>query len=171
MSWKLAPSLATLFAEINTEWPKRDRSLDGTVGDAAHAARKSEHNPNADPHDDVPDGMVTACDIDKDGINVPRVINALVGEPRVWYVIHDRRIYSRTHAWEPRTYEGPNPHTGHIHVSLMQTREACLSTRPWGIHETKPTPPPAKETPYQRVARIAHQRLVKIRALRRKLRG
>lgn len=169
MPWRLAPSLATLLAEINTEWPKRDRSLDGTIGDASHAARKSEHNPNADPNDDVPDGMVTAMDIDKDGVDVARLLDELIGDERVWYVIHNRRIWSRTYGWEKRTYDGSNPHTGHIHVSLRQTRKACMDLGPWGIHDV---PAPAvKETALQRVTRIAAQRMRKIRNLRRRLKS
>lgn len=167
MSWRLAPSLAALFAEINTEWPKRDRSSDGSVGDTAHQARKSEHNPNADPADDVPDGMVTAIDIDKDGLDVKRLLDALIGDPRVWYVIWNRKIYSRNHSWVGRVYTGSNPHTGHVHVSLVQTRKACQDTGPWGVFTPKAVP---GETRLARLERIARQRLVKIRRLQRRLR-
>lgn len=165
--WKLAPSLAALFAEINTTWPNRDRSTDGTVGDTSHAARKSEHNPNRDPGDDVPDGLVTAIDVDKDGIDVARLIAALVGDHRVWYVIHDRKIISRTNDWHPIAYAGSNPHTGHVHVSLRQTKAACTDTSTWGLIKVVP---PKAETPYQRVTRIAAQRLRRIRNLRKRLR-
>lgn len=170
MSWKLAPALAALFAEINTEWPARDRTSDGTIGDTAHQARRSEHNPNSDPNDTVPDGMVTAADIDVNGINVKLVRDALIGEPRVWYVISAGHIYSRTHGWVKTQYNGADPHTGHIHVSLVQTGKACADTSPWGIYKKAAPPSPgAKETPFQRVSRIAHQRLLKIRALQAKL--
>lgn len=139
MSWKLAPSLTVLFEEVNAEWPRRDKRSDGTIGDAAHSARTSQHNPNRDPGDDVPDGMVTAADIDRDGIDVPRLLDVLIGDPRVWYVIHDRRIWSRTHNWKPRPYGGSNPHTTHIHVSLNQNRESVGDVSPWGINDQTTT--------------------------------
>ena len=161
-SWNLAPSLSQLFAELNTRWPARDRTPDGTIGDASHAARQSEHNPNRDPSDDVPDGMVTAVDVDKDGIDVEELVRALTRDARTWYVIWDRHIYSRTHAFEKRPYAGASPHTDHVHLSLMQNRKACTDTSPWGIYKPKP---PAGETPFQRVSRIAAQRRRRIRNL------
>lgn len=148
MSWKLAPSLSKLFADINDEWPKRDRSTDGSLGDASHAARASEHNPNRNPKDDVPDGYVTAIDVDKDGINVNLLIKILKADPRVWYVIHNRTIWSRTHGFVARAYTGANPHLGHIHVSLVQSKAACNSTKAWLVNLPVPKPevpkPPVK---------------------------
>lgn len=164
MSWTLAPSLAQLFKELNAKYPSRDKSSDGSIGDQAHAARKSEHNPNADPKDSVPDGMVTAIDIDKDGIDVPSLLAVLLKDSRTWYVIHNRFIYSRTHGFTKQPYTGENPHTGHIHISLVQTGVACKDTSPW-------FKPVVEETPYQRVKRIAAQRLKKIRNLQAKLRA
>lgn len=164
MAWKLAPALAALISDVNQEWPNRDKSFDGTIGDAAHAARKSEHNPNRDPSDDVPDGYVTAADITSAGVDVARLINALVADPRVWYVIHDRVIRSRTYGFKRQDYHGADPHLHHIHVSLVQRAAQCDDTRAWLVQAKK-------ETPYQRVVRIAHQRLVKIRKLRRRLKS
>lgn len=166
MAWKLAPALEALFSDVNDVWPNRSKASDGTIGDQAHAARKSEHNPNRDPDDDVPDGYVTAADITKAGVDMPRLLKALIGDKRVWYVIHDRKIWSRTYGWKERPYTGSNPHTAHVHVSLVQTRAACNDKSSWLI----PNPGPAKETPYRRVARIAHQRMKRIRNLQKRIR-
>lgn len=48
MSWHVAPSLLTLRDEIDYGYPERARHIDGFVGDAAHAARRSAHNPDED---------------------------------------------------------------------------------------------------------------------------
>lgn len=162
MAWELAPALKALISDVNQEWPNRSKALDGTIGDAAHAARKSEHNPNREPGDDVPDGYVTAADITAEGINTGRLIDVLIRDPRVWYVIHKGRIYSRTYGFADRAYTGSNPHTGHIHVSLVQTRKACDDQSDWLAGR--------EETPYERVRRIAAQRLRRIRNLNRRLR-
>lgn len=163
MAWELAPALEALFRDVNREWPSRSKASDGTIGDAAHAARKSEHNPNREPDDDVPDGYVTAADITSSGIDADRLIKAMIADPRTWYVIHRGRIHSRTYGFANRPYTGSNPHNGHVHISLVQTREACNSTAAW-------LAPKRTETPFQRATRIAAQRLRKIRRLRRRLR-
>src|SRR5690606_33267754 len=46
------------------------------------------------------------------------ILDAVIGDHRVWYVIHKGVIYSRTHGWSARRYTGSNPHNHHIHVSL-----------------------------------------------------
>ncbi|WP_052459593.1 hypothetical protein [Tessaracoccus massiliensis] len=141
MSWHLAPSLVRLRSEINARWPNRDKRSDGTIGDAAHSARKSDHNPNSR-------GSVNAFDLDEDGPDMKLVLNRLIGDPRVNYVIYERIIYSRSRNWIPRAYTGSNPHDKHLHVSILQTRTAEQDTRPWGIASAvssapKPTPKPA----------------------------
>ena len=45
MTWRLARSLETLRAQINRIAPNRSKVSDGTIGDAKHASRSSDHNP------------------------------------------------------------------------------------------------------------------------------
>ena len=135
MSYFLAPSLVVLRDEANAAFPRRDKTSDGWIGDASHAARPSSHNP--DWH--APgrrNGVVRAVDIDIDD-NDPRrdlrreLLNALIGDPRVWYVISNGIIYSRTYGWQARRYAGSNPHFTHVHVSILETEAAEFDTRPW----------------------------------------
>lgn len=148
-AWHLAPSLVELFAEVNLRWPKRDKSSDGSVGDLAHAARSSEHNPDHDS-DPMPLGAVSAIDITKDSAAmIEAVRKALIADPRTWYVIHNGYIWSRTHNFAKQKYNGANPHVHHLHVSLMQTKAAHDNTSSWGIAKAEapkpaPKPEPAK---------------------------
>lgn len=136
--WHLAPSLVALQKELDSEFPGRPK--DGTIGDAAHAARPSEHNPDNDP-DPMPKGAVSAMDIYTSKIDKVRVLDKLKKDSRTWYVIHAGYIYSRKNNFAKVKYEGSNPHTSHIHLSLNQTKAAHDSKASWGIADAAPTPP------------------------------
>lgn len=140
----LAPSLVALFTEVDARWPNRDTKTDGWIGDASHQARESDHNP-----DWADDGVVRAADIDKDGISMAALLDALSGDPRVEYVIWNGRMmrsYPKTiggrlyPAWTWAPYDGENPHTGHAHVSIKHTPYAETSTARWFTTD-QPTPP------------------------------
>ncbi|HET9866433.1 MAG TPA: hypothetical protein VFQ06_04005 [Nitrospira sp.] len=140
----LAPSLDVLRSEINKVAPSRDKASDGWIGDDAHCPGTSDHC--ADP-----DGMVHAIDVDKD-FNSPyltanKLVRTLIGDWRLQYVIWNRTIWSTTWGWTSRRYEGPNPHTAHIHVSGRKTMAAELSSAPWGVLDFLPPPMPPVLTP------------------------
>ncbi|XVU20850.1 peptidoglycan-binding domain-containing protein [Actinoplanes sp. CA-054009] len=124
--WHLARSLARLRAEIDQRWPNRDRGSDGSIGDEKHRERPSDHNPNGR-------SSVNAIDTDKDGISPMTVVEAAKRHPACNYVIWNRVIYSRGRGFRAHRYKGTNPHTHHIHVSILQTSAAEESARPWGI--------------------------------------
>ena len=70
MAWRVAKSLTKLRDQINAMAPRRNKSADGTIGDAAHASRSSDHNPWVK---DGKTGVVTALDITNDprnGVNI-----------------------------------------------------------------------------------------------------
>lgn len=150
MSWHLAPSLKQLLAEVNARWPSRDKSWDGSIGDAAHSARASDHNPNSR-------GSVNAIDVTNKGIDHVALRKLLVTKKRVNYVISDGIIYSRVRDFAPKTYTGSNPHDHHVHVSLLQEKWAEDDTTGWGVSKlggaskptkiTKPTKVPAFPLP------------------------
>jgi hypothetical protein len=137
MGWRNCAASVTLVDGINLKWPGRDKSSDGTIGDAAHASRSSDHNPWV-----VVAGMgvVRARDVDKDGIDAAFRVEELrkagkAGDPRLaggGYVIFNRRItkpdFSR---WA--VYTGSNPHDKHFHVSFSQNVAGFDSQAGWAF--------------------------------------
>lgn len=121
-SYFLAPALEQLRNEVNSRFPERDKTSDGWIGDASHAARPSDHNPCWACTGKY-EGIVRAIDIDIDD-NDPKqdlrrkLLNAAIGDPRVWYVISNGVIYSATYGFQARHYDGSNPHDHHVHISL-----------------------------------------------------
>lgn len=150
--WRNCRASIVLADEINRRWPARDRASDGTVGDAAHATRASDHN----PHVVVAGvGVVRARDIDKDGIDAPWLAEYLrqlgaAGDRRLaggGYLIFNRRI-TRADFTGWRAYTGSNPHTSHLHVSFSRNPLGFDSPEPWGIWPPPPPPaPPARARP------------------------
>lgn len=143
-SWYLAPALRALTDEINREWPKAQQwptvSIgDGWIGDTSHQARKSDHNP-----DYSAGGVVRAVDIGIAGRNAQAILDAVIGDRRVWYVIHKGIIYNRKYGWAAHKYTGSNPHNTHIHVSLLgmelsaaNAKKHETDTGPWFTGEEK----------------------------------
>lgn len=136
--WRLAPCLRVLVEQIDAAYPSRPTGSDGSIGDRAHAARTSDHNP-----DDT--GLVRAVDITDwpGGAFDPDVwarVHA-VRDPRVAYLISDGEIWSRARAGEGwRRYDGANPHGKHLHISV--TADGARDVAPWaGITPTAPTEP------------------------------
>lgn len=143
MGCQPAPTCAAALAEATRRWPGRDKSSDGICGDAAHAARVSDHNPAAD-------GFAHAFDLTHDpahGVDTYDLADELrrrmsAGrEKRIKYVISNRRIASPEAGWAWRAYSGANPHDKHFHISV--TPEATQDTAPWfGFLDAAPTPTP-----------------------------
>ena len=131
MAWHLAPALAQLRAEVNKKWPKRSKASDGTIGDPAHSARVSDHNPNGR-------GSVNAMDITARGIDTGTLIAVAKKHPSVRYIIHNRRIMNRDIGnFAARPYRGANPHTQHVHISLYQSATAENRKQSWGLANAK----------------------------------
>lgn len=126
MSWRLAKSLKKLQEQINEMAPGRSRVSDGSIGDAAHSARKSDHNPNEQ-------GIVAAIDVTHDpsgGCDGRFLSRSLIADSRVKYVIFNSEIWkARTGQWE--AYGGQNPHDHHVHVSVKP--DALDQTQDWAV--------------------------------------
>ena len=138
MSWHLAPALDRLRDEVNAKWPNRSKASDGTIGDAAHSSRTSDHNPNSRR-------SVNAIDVTAKGIDTDELIAAAKRHPSVRYIIFNRRIMNRDIGnFRSRRYSGSNPHTQHVHISLYQSPIAERRTQSWGLGKpstSKPSKP------------------------------
>lgn len=142
--WKLAPCLVAMEAEADRIAPRRRRTSDGSIGDQAHAVRRSDHNPDEEGVTD----WVDALDISHDpanGMDIHAHARTIAArrDPRIDYIISNRRIWSRANpTW--RTYKGDNPHTLHAHFSVVDAGRG--DTSPWfnavPLFPTGPTPPP-----------------------------
>ena len=147
MSWRVAKSLLHLRDQVNLAAPTRSKRNDGTIGDAAHAARTSDHNPWVE---DNGVGVVTAMDITNDpksGVVSREIAEALVKsrDKRIKYIISNREIVSATvAAWQWRPYSGENPHTEHVHVSVSPVKRLYDDLSDWALplRLGKPSAPP-----------------------------
>ena len=147
-----AKSLVTLLAQVNKLAPNRSKDSDGWIGDTAHQATKSEHNPNKL-------GAVRAIDITHDpahGFDSWEFADMLrlQADPRVYYIISNGRIAApsiQNNAW--RAYNGKNPHDHHVHISVDpdnaklydDPKEWSLKIGDWNKNKT--TAPAAPSNP------------------------
>lgn len=137
--WRLAHSLRVLREQLDDAAPERSKISDGSIGDARHQSRRSDHNPWIKV---VEKGhvmsVVSAIDITHDpegGCDCRILANLLMADRRVKYLIFNRKIWNPTinQAW--RRYKGANPHTEHLHVSVMPDFGFLDNTDPWPIDE------------------------------------
>lgn len=116
MSWIVAPAVVALQRTLDKARPgRRDQYPDGTIGDEAHAARLTDHNPDAD-------NMVCAVDVHDslvldDGFLYASIKAAGALNP-VKYAINNGRIWSPDRG--EHAYDGPSAHRDHCHVSVTQ---------------------------------------------------
>lgn len=139
MAWVVDKGLDVLLAQINAAAPGRDKSSDGSIGDADHSARTSDHNPQSPPPPGNPDDQVDARDFTHDpdaGADMAVVAESirLSEDKRVRYVIWHQRIFYSTarNGYAPWAWQ---PHTGdyhpHLHVSVNDVHHDV--TTPWQI--------------------------------------
>ena len=159
--WQLAPCLVSLFNSANDFAPLRSQGSDGTIGDVAHQARKSDHNPDAS-------GYVNAIDLTNDplnGFDTWMIANNIAAnimsgkEDRVKYVISGDAanrpgvdlIFSAT-PWYQKPFLKPKnkwsvngsggTHVGHhLHVSCVSDVRR-MSDKVWELGD-QPLPTPS----------------------------
>jgi hypothetical protein len=151
VSWRNCRASETLVDAVNAKWPRRDKASDGTIGDARHATRDSDHNPWVIVDDE---GVVRARDIDKDGIRAAWLAEQLrklgeAGDKRLangGYIIYNGRITSPDFKrW--LKYTGRNSHKSHIHVSFSRQRSGFDSGGAWHFLRVPDQPSPSTPKP------------------------
>lgn len=151
MGWRVANSLNTLLRQINAAYPNRDKSSDGSIGDAAHASRNSDHNPYIKVNGE---GIVRARDFTNDAPYMDSHELALKlitsRDKRIRYVIDHGKICSGAggpQPWVWRKYTGSNPHDHHVHVSVVEDPKLFDDDSPWNLGSVAAGPPPGVPVP------------------------
>jgi hypothetical protein len=136
--WTLAPALKQLFDDVNRFAPRRGKASDGSIGDSAHSARTSDHNPDGR-------GIVHAIDITHDpskGFDSYKFaeFQRTHPDPRVKYIISCRKIWTAgSSQW--RRYTGSNDHCHHVHVSLKSGSSVENNKGAWRMYDGSATTP------------------------------
>lgn len=152
----LVKSLQLLFIELDVRWPHRTRNLDGWARNCRYTGGSSSD------HCYDSQGRVHAIDVDKIGIDAEWLFRHLQNSALpTQYVIWNRRISNRAVGnWRIRPYHGTsNPHTNHVHISIVHADWARNYDRGWGVAPrrggiTGPSAPPGapedstQETPW-----------------------
>lgn len=143
MAWKLTDGLSNLRSQVNERWPNRDKASDGTIGDAAHQAETSGHNPD-DTSGSTPEwdgdsdstAEVRAWDMDSDlresGTTAQMIVDHIRSLPNISsvlrYMIYNHKIYRASAGWASAAYTGASAHTEHIHFSGAYSQAADNNT-------------------------------------------
>jgi hypothetical protein len=140
---KLVAGGVTLRDQLDARFPGRDKSSDGWIGDAAHAARgnASQHNPDKN-------GWVKALDVDanfgvgkwRNGRNAQALADQIVayaasglpGANRVLNVVFNDQVASGTYKASWWKFRGKGySHFQHVHISF--TAKAEKDGQPWPL--------------------------------------
>lgn len=139
----LTLGLQNLRRQVNDAFPARDKASDGWIGDAAHQAETSGHNPddtagsrpawNGDP-DALPE--VRAWDMDSDlgqpGVDAQDVVDHIRRLPGLTgvlrYMIFNHRMYHERDGFAPTAYDGASGHEEHIHFEGAWAQAADSNT-------------------------------------------
>jgi len=141
VSWEVSPILAPLIADVKAKHPGMTV---GTIGDEAHQEEGTQSDHNPDQY-----GFVTAADFMigtdfsvQDAADLANRLRVLK-DGRTAYVIYNRHIMSGPSDpagddWEWRSYDGSDPHTNHVHVSVFHSSDPRPTTT-WNVYPVPTT--------------------------------
>lgn len=142
-----APALNTAKAEIFSSYPNhkgyvmnkgKKEYVTGIGGDDAHQKRKSDHNQG------------NAIDIHHEpgaGTSGDKIAAIAIRDPRVKYVIWNRRIYTPGQGWKPYKKWKSMPHDTHVHISIKPAARG--DTSPWNWKQNAPSINKPGETKFE----------------------
>jgi hypothetical protein len=153
-AWRVVNSLNKLNDQIRAYAPRAvppatDVNAWGALADNAHST-SSDHYPH---YYSALGGTAVVCARDfphapglgLDGHVVTEALR-ISRDPRIGYLICDRRITGPNHGWRWETYTGDDPHDTHFHVSSVHTA-AADETRAWTLPGVRAeSAPDPKET-------------------------
>lgn len=138
--WRVVRSLDRLNTQIRAAYPRAvppatPASSWGSIADSAHSST-SDHYPH---YYSVLGSTAVVCARDFPhapalGLDAHALADRLrlSRDPRIGYIISNRRITGPQHGWRWDPYSGPDPHDTHIHVSTVHTA-AADDPRDWQI--------------------------------------
>lgn len=147
--YTIPPALTAIRRDADRVAPGRSHASDGTIGDQAHAASTSDHNPAPGT------GIVHAVDITNDPAHgmdtwawAQRVADRIRSgqERRVKYLVSNDGqkdvIFnpSVSPTWR-QNGSVKQDHRSHLHVSILYTMTAESDTTPFFVGPGTPTPP------------------------------
>ena len=137
--WRLCYAGQSLARQLDAIWPQGGVT-DGTVGDADHQTRRSDHNLHDIPEYDI--DIVFALDVHETVEGQGQdLVDTLVAsrDSRIRYIIHEDKIYRsysyadhHPPAWEAGEYTGSNAHLNHVHISFNKN-DAWDWAGPWNL--------------------------------------
>lgn len=117
---KASPAAIAVLRQATALSPKRKKASDGLLPSSAHL--------RANPNSDHNTGLAVDLTHDpKNGIDGAVIFKALQKDPRVKYIIFNRKIWQKSTG--VKKYTGSNPHTSHIHISIKTGK--ANDTSPW----------------------------------------
>jgi hypothetical protein len=138
--WRVVKSLDRLNAQIRAACPRAvppatPATSWGSIADSAHSTT-SDHYPH---YYGALGATAVVCARDfphapQLGLDIHAIVDRLrqSKDPRIGYLISNRRITGPNYGWQWKPYNGSNPHTTHAHVSSVRTKLAD-DTRDWQI--------------------------------------
>jgi hypothetical protein len=130
----LNPALSQYRAEVNVEYPNRDKASDGTIADGNHAAW-SQHQPDPPPKEEIDawdmDDQLNGADKPAPASDIERLKVLFQRHPSSHRWIYKRLTATRANSWWVEPYTGENPHDKHVHWETRESHDEVTS--PFGV--------------------------------------